>query len=288
MDVISSHGPRGASARLLALVCSLAAMLSLAACGPSSSTTGLPQGPVLSVGVATDEPGIGLLHDGAYSGLDVTVARYVAQTLGYGSAQIVFVPVTVGGIADALDSGRADVVVTALPMGTGSNPGYDYAGPYLVASQGLMVRKRDLGSIVDAASLSGRRVCTVAGSGAARGVSSRASTAVVSQRDGYQKCLTALMVGEADAVSGDDAVLAGLVADKGAGLLSMASWRFSRSVHAVAVRSGQSRLVAQIRRALTSMVDDGSWRTAMDELVSSTGYRRGTSIPRPAISSYTE
>lgn len=262
-------------------------MLSLTACGMSSSSTGLPQGPVLSVGVATDEPGLGLLHDGTYSGLDVTVARYVAQVLGYGSAQIVFVSVTVGGVADALDSGRADMVVTALPMDADSDPGYDYAGPYLVASEGLMVRKRDVGSIAGVGSLAGRKVCTVDGSGAARGISRRAPTAVVSQRSGYQKCLTALMVGEADAVSGDDAVLAGLVADKGAGLLSMASGRFSRSLHAVAVRSGQSRLVAQIRRALTTMVGDGSWRAAVNELVSSTGYRRGTSIRRPTIAAYT-
>ena len=156
MDVISSRGSHGTSVRLLAFVCSLVTMLPVAACGSSSSSADLPQGPVLSVGISTDEPGIGLLHDGDYSGIDVTVARYVAETLGYGSAQIVFVPVTVAGIADALDSGRADMVVSALPIGVGSDAGYDYAGPYLVASQGLMVRKRDAGSIVDAASLAGR------------------------------------------------------------------------------------------------------------------------------------
>ena len=74
---------------------------SLTACGSSSSrddANGVsirqPEGPTVSIGVASDQPGLGLWHNGGYSGFDVDVARYVAKALGYADKQIVFKPVT--------------------------------------------------------------------------------------------------------------------------------------------------------------------------------------------------
>ena len=58
----------------------------LAACGAGQADSSIiqPNGPLLTVGVASDEKGLGFWHEGAYEGLEADVARYVAQKLGDG------------------------------------------------------------------------------------------------------------------------------------------------------------------------------------------------------------
>ena len=94
---------RGAGASCVALA-ALAAVLwtagSLTACGlefrddANGVSIRQPEGPTVSIGVASDQPGLGVWHNGGYSGFDVDVARYVAKALGYADKQIVFKPVT--------------------------------------------------------------------------------------------------------------------------------------------------------------------------------------------------
>ena len=64
----------------------------LAACGAGQADSSIiqPNGPLLTVGVASDEKGLGFWHEGAYEGLEADVARYVAQKLGYAKKQVVF------------------------------------------------------------------------------------------------------------------------------------------------------------------------------------------------------
>ena len=71
------------------------AAAALTACGSLSSrddANGVsirqPEGPMVSIGVASDQPGLGVWHNGGYSGFDVDVARYVAKALGYADKQI--------------------------------------------------------------------------------------------------------------------------------------------------------------------------------------------------------
>ncbi len=74
-----------------AALCTLA-LAGVAGCGTSIevSVPGQADGPVLSIGVALDEPGMSWYHNGAYSGFSVQVAQYVAKVLGYANKQIVF------------------------------------------------------------------------------------------------------------------------------------------------------------------------------------------------------
>ena len=73
------------SRNIAALVCAASVVLGTSACGTSISvvTNGLAQGPTIAIGVATDQPGLGFLHGGEYSGFDISVSQYVANTLGF-------------------------------------------------------------------------------------------------------------------------------------------------------------------------------------------------------------
>ena len=78
------------------------------------SANGLAQGPTIAIGVAADQPGLGFLHGGEYSGFDISVAQYVANTLGFAKKQIVFKQVLPSTRVSSLEDGTVDMVVDAF------------------------------------------------------------------------------------------------------------------------------------------------------------------------------
>ena len=91
------------------------------------------------------------------------------------------------------------------------------------------------------------------------------------------------MIGQADAIAADDAIAAGLASNRGGGYLKVVGETFGERSYAIAVKPGQSTLAEQVDAALQSMMDDGSWKQAMDEMKQSIGYVPDTSINPPAI-----
>ncbi|MEE8666589.1 MAG: transporter substrate-binding domain-containing protein [Bifidobacterium mongoliense] len=301
--------------RCAAVIAVLALAGSLADCGATPAYVGAPDGPTIAIGVAVDEPGVGWWHDGRFSGFDVTVARYVADALGYADKQIVFTPVTPQTASGLLGQGRADLLVSALPVGesgrfadardagngTGNDagdeagnrsgsvsastagPGSDVpedvrdgaedAGSYLVAPQQLLVHRDDVRTMASMGSLAGKVVCTVLGSGGAAALTKALPGVVVRPRPSYPQCLTALMVGEADAVSADGAVLAGLARGYGSDYLGIVRRPLASVAHGVRVKAGNARLARKVNEALRAMRRDGSWARAVRTLEEETGYR---------------
>ena len=112
------------------------------ACGTSVSvvTEGAAQGPTIAIGVAADQPGLGYLHGGEYSGFDIDVAKYVAKTLGYAEKQIVFKQLSPAMRASALTDGTVDMVVDSFSMDGTHDGEADVAGPYLTVREALLIR----------------------------------------------------------------------------------------------------------------------------------------------------
>lgn len=282
---------RRARARRVASMLAVAMVASLGGCGGAPETFIQPEGPTVAIGVASDEPGLARWHDGSYSGFEVEVARYVAKKLGYANKQIVFKQVLPSNRLDLLGDGTVDMVVAGAPMpagasddssdssgGDGSTPASDvtYAGPYLTVSQGLLVRPDDAGTITDLDALAGRTACVVAGAGAKELLLAAQPKAVARERDTYPQCVTDLMVGTADAIAGDDVVLAGLARSRGAGIARpVRGVSYGRVRYGVALPGGADTLAGNVEAALKDMRADGAYRTALRALASDTGWRPG-------------
>ena len=122
----------------------------LCGCGTSVnvSAPGQAKGPVMSIGVPADEPGVGWYHDGEYSGLSVEVAKYVAKVLGYGDEQLFFHSQTPATRLDRLDDGSVDfamVLSVGLPMPRNSRViahGNDHRGMEMTAHAGVRLFQR--------------------------------------------------------------------------------------------------------------------------------------------------
>ena len=142
----------------------------LCGCGTSVnvSAPGQAKGPVMSIGVPADEPGVGWYHDGEYSGLSVEVAKYVAKVLGYGDEQLFFHSQTPATRLDRLDDGSVDFAMVTFAYDGGKNAlemdhtqtadgtRYEVSGPYLVARNQLLVRADDARRLPDVQSLDGK------------------------------------------------------------------------------------------------------------------------------------
>lgn len=238
-----------------------------------------PEGPTIVIGVPADEFGLGLWHEGAYSGFEISVAKYVAGKLGYANKQIVFKRVAPATRMQVLSDGAVDMLVAGVPMpstasaqGVASDDRAQYAGPYLTTSQGLLVRSDATADIDGISSLAGRNVCTVAGSGASERLLAERSDVKVHERDTYPQCVTDLMIGRSDAVAADAVILAGLSREQGRGVtMRVRGVSYGTVRYGIAVRSDAATLAKDISEALEAMRADGSYDAFVKQLESDTG-----------------
>ena len=266
-------------------LCAVSLCIGAGGCGTSISvvTRGVAQGPTITIGVASDQPGLGHLHGDEYSGFDITVAKYVAKALGFAEKQIVFKKVLPSTRVSSLADNVVDMVVDSFATDDAADGEVSFSGPYLNVGETLLVRADSVGTITGVDALSGKTVCAAKGSAIADHVRDLSETANVEERDSYPQCVTALMMGQADAVAVDDAVASGLASGRGSEYLNVVGKAFARRSYTVAVKSGQDSLTKQIDAALESMVSDGSWERAVEDMVQQIGYVPDSALNPPSM-----
>jgi glutamate transport system substrate-binding protein len=279
----------------------LGAAVMLAGCGsraaaPTYTTSAHPAAGKLVIGIDVTEPGLGYRSGGTYSGFDVDTARYVAHYLGYPEQRIVWKPVVPGDRERLLAAHRVDLVVATYSITPARAKLVDFAGPYFVAHQGLLIRRDDdaraVGSIgplvghgamrpiTGLATLNGRRLCTGAGTTSARRILQhyRAEKIDLVVRPDIDACVAALDDGRVDAVTTDDVILAGFAAHgRYNGVLKVLGTTFGVERYGIGIRKGRPNLVAQVNAALRTYVADGSWKRSLDRNIAPSGY----ALPAP-------
>jgi glutamate transport system substrate-binding protein len=264
-----------ASAAVLALA------LSATACGGDSKDSGSSGGSKIKVGIKYDQPGLGLKEpDGSFSGFDVDVATYVAKELGYKPDQIEFVETKSADRENALARGDVKFIAATYSINDKRKKKVDFAGPYLLAHQDLLVKKDS--DITKATDLNGKKLCSVTGSTSAQNVHDTiAPDAQLSQRGGYSECISALQSGAVDALTTDDSILAGFASqEQYKGQFKLAGLKLSNENYGIGVKKGDTATVDKINAALEKMVSDGSWEKAVKDNFGPADYKNE---PAPKI-----
>lgn len=268
-----------------AMLCVASLCVGAGGCGTSISvvTHGVAQGPTITIGVAADQPGLSYLHGDEYSGFDIAVAKYVAKALGFAEKQIVFKKVLPSTRVSSLKDSIVDMVVDSFATGDASDGEISFAGPYLNVVETLLVRADDAEAITGIDAVSGKTVCAAKGSAIAGHVRDLSENVTVEERDSYPQCVTSLMMGQADAVAADDAIASGLAFGRGSEYLHVVGESFAERSYMVAVKSGQDSLVRQIDAALESMLNDGSWESAVEDMTRQIGYVPDRALNPPSV-----
>ncbi|MEI5007078.1 glutamate ABC transporter substrate-binding protein [Streptomyces sp. NPDC087659] len=274
--------PRKVSAAAAAV---LALALAATACG-SEGGGGSDDGKKITVGIKFDQPGVGLkTPDGKYEGFDVDVARYVARQLGYAPEDIVFKEAKSADRETLLQRGDVDFIAASYSINDERRKKVDFAGPYFLAHQDVLVRADDR-SIAEPSDLNNKKLCSVTGSTSAQNVKTKiAPQAQLQEYGGYSECLTGLENKTIDALTTDDAILAGYAAqDQFKGKFRLGGFKLSDEFYGIGVKKGDTELKNKINAALQKMVQDGSWKKAVEANFGPAGYR---SEPPPRIGVFT-
>lgn len=240
---------------------------------PGATTNGR-----MTIGIAFDEPGIGMKEGDTYSGFDVETAKYVAAALGVPEADITWVEATGAKREELLISGGADMIVSTYTITEERKQKVDFAGPYFLAHQDLLVRRNE-DEITGPETLNGKDLCTVAGTTSAQNVLRFYQGRInLKELPRYSDCVAALANSEVDAVTTDDVILAGYAADpQYQGRLKVLGRGFSDESYGIGVRKGNTALRDQINAALQQYVADGAWEANLNKTVAPSGYN----IPSP-------
>jgi len=159
---------------------------------------------------------------GELSGFEIEIAKAIASDLGYSQDRIEWVTATtVPDRLAALQANRADLVVANLSMTKERDELVDFAGPYLLVPQAIMVRRdrtRRPETIADLRA-SNMRICTGIGSTSEKALVAKGITP--EPVDTATICLDGLKSGRYDAASFDLSVLAGFLTMGDAGILEI-------------------------------------------------------------------
>lgn len=216
----------------------------------------------LTIGIKIDQPGIGLkTPDQKFVGFDVDVARYVAKELGVEEANIEFQETPSAQREAAIKRGDVDFIVASYSISDERLQEVDFAGPYFLAHQDLLVRKND-NSIKKAEDLNNKTLCSVKGSTSAQNVRDDfAKKAQLQEVGGYSECLTGLENGTIDALTTDDSILAGYAAEQ-PGKFKLVGLELSDEYYGIGVRKGDTEGIKAINDAIKKMQDSGEWEKA--------------------------
>ncbi|OEJ29818.1 glutamate-binding protein [Streptomyces agglomeratus] len=261
----------------------LALSLTATACGSDdgdeSGSGG--NGNKITVGIKFDQPGLGLkTPDGKYTGFDVDVATYVAKELGHEPGDIEWKEAKSADRETLLERGDVDFIAATYSINEEREKKVDFAGPYLLAHQDILVRADD-DSIKKPADLNNKKLCSVTGSTSAQNVKTKlAPQAQLQEYGGYSECLTGLENKVIDALTTDDSILAGYASQKEhQGKFRLGGFKLSNENYGIGVQKG-SELKARINTALEKMVSDGSWQEYVEKNFGPADYKNE---PAPKI-----
>lgn len=277
---------RGLGRSMLArILAGAVALLTVVACTPSgghvapsvAGSTVIPGGGV-KIGIAIDEPGISLKQGMEYSGFDITTAIYVAAKLGVPEANITWVPVDKADRETALESGEVDLVIASYSMTDERKQRVDFAGPYFVAHQDLLIRRND-DTITGPETLNGKTLCSPTGTTSAAYIKQNYRGSITLREvPTLSECVRDLAHGDVDAVTDDDAILAGFASQpEYKGILRVLERGFTNESYGVGIKKGDANLVTHVSAALKDYISSGAWSQALKTNVGPSGY----DVPEP-------
>lgn len=268
--------------KLIALALSVVMILALAtACGGDTTTTPTPAGDdsgtetqlpaqvqsivdrgTLKVGVKSDVPGFGMqdILSGEYSGLEIDLAKKVAEAMGLTADDVEFTAVTAKTRGQLLDSGDIDMVIATFTINEERKLTWNFTTPYYTDAVSLLVKK-DSG-IATYADLEGK-VIGVAESSTSKDamIAAAAENGVTLTESNFQSfpdypsIKAALDAGQVNGFCVDGSILSGYLDDSTEILDGI---RFAPQEYGIATKLDNKELAEFVEGLVTTWLGDGT------------------------------
>ncbi|GAA2861952.1 glutamate ABC transporter substrate-binding protein [Microbacterium arabinogalactanolyticum] len=223
------------------------------------------------IGVKEDQPGLGFLDatTGERTGFDVDIARWIAASLGFDEKQITFKPIASVNREQSIVNGDIDYYVGTYSITDKRKTQIDFAGPYFVTGQGLLIRKGD----PDADKLedfNGKTVCSATGSTPIQNIKANFPQIKTQEYDLYSACVQDLLDKKVDAVTTDQAILIGFAAQYPKDL-KVTGGLFTEERYGVGLKKGDTALQQHINTLFTDGHD--TWQKIFDKNLGKSGIK---------------
>jgi len=265
--------------RIAALAAVAVLALSAAACGGDDNGGGTTASGIvgkaqkdkkLVIGVKADQPGLGLQEGSTYTGFDIEIAKIIAKGLGVDAANIEWKTTVSANREPFIQQGQVDLVVATYTINDERKTKVNFAGPYYVAGQDLLVATDS--PITGPDDLAGKKVCSVTGSTPAKRIKENYKQASLQELDSYSKCITLLEGKSVDAVTTDDIILAGYAAQSQyAGKFKVVGKTFSTEPYGIGLKKDDKAGCDKVNEILKAAAADGSYKAAWDATLGKSG-----------------
>jgi glutamate transport system substrate-binding protein len=203
---------------------------------------------------------------GEVEGFDVEIAKLIAEAIGP-DVEVEFVETPSAIREQAIVDGNVDMVVATYTINDARKEQIDFAGPYYVAGQDIMVPAGNPLAIGGVDDLNAKRVCSVQGSTSIDNVREMAPQAEVTEFPLYTNCADAMRDGRVDAVSTDNVILLGLVEQYGSELFEVVGDPFTTEPYGIGIPKGDDQFRTFVNDRLEEIYENGEWAEAYESTV---------------------
>ncbi|WP_028645440.1 glutamate ABC transporter substrate-binding protein [Nocardioides sp. URHA0020] len=200
---------------------------------------------------------------GVVEGFDIDMVDQIAAAIfGTAKGHVQLRVIAASDRIPLLQSGEIDVVSRNMTINCARWDQIAFSAEYFHSGQKILVQKGS--GITQVEQLSGKRVCAPAGTTSLDNIQELAPDAVPVTAGNHTGCLLKFQNGATDAITGDDTVLAGLVAqDPYAEVVTGKA--LTDEPYGIGVNADNVDLVRFINAVLEQMRADGSWQASYEK-----------------------
>jgi polar amino acid transport system substrate-binding protein len=194
---------------------------------------------------------------GEITGFDVDIAGEVARDIFGTPSQVEYRILSSADRITALQNNQVDIVVKTMSITCERRELVNFSTVYLTAYQRILAPRDS--PITQAADLSGKRVCVARGTTSLKRIQLITPAPIIVSVVTWADCLVALQQRQVDAVSTDDSILAGLVAQDP--YLHIVGPSLNQEPYGIGVNLDNTGLVRFVNGTLERIRRDGTWNT---------------------------
>ena len=213
---------------------------------------------------------------GEITGFDVDIAGEVARDIFGTPSQVEYRILSSADRIAALQNNQVDVVVKTMSITCERKKLVNFSTVYLIANQRILAPRDS--TISQASDLSGKRVCAVKGTTSLRRIQEINPSPIIVSVVTWADCLVALQQRQVDAVSTDDSILAGLVAQDP--YLHIVGPSMNEEPYGIGINLENTGLVRFVNGTLERIRRDGTWNTLYRKWLSVLGPAPAPPVPR--------
>ncbi|MFC4858723.1 glutamate ABC transporter substrate-binding protein [Actinophytocola glycyrrhizae] len=206
----------------------------------------------------------------ALEGFDIDIVREIAKAVFGDAGKVQFKVVTSAGRIKALQDGDVDVVVRTMTATCDRWKDINFSAIYYMAGQRLLVDRTSKVTTLD--QLGGKKVCAAKGSTSIKTIAAHPAKLIPVQVDNWSDCLIMLQQGQVEAVSTDDTILAGMVAQDPN--VKLAGPRFTEEPYGIGIPKANVDMVRYVNGVLTKIIAEGTWAEIYNRWLGQTGEQR--------------